>query len=84
MPSSVRAEDDIPITDLKAAEQVLSKADHVWLGGDVTKAVPQYEALNLANRTGSKDVHGETLAELEPHLVPWYPIPLDLIGPYSE
>ncbi len=45
MPSSVCAEDAIPITDLKAAEQVLSKADHTWLGGDATEAVPQYETL---------------------------------------
>ena len=41
-------------------------------------------AINLGNRTGSKDVQGATLAELQPHLVPWYPIPVELIGPYSE
>jgi len=41
-------------------------------------------AINLGNRTGSRDVHGATLAELQPHLVPWYPIPVELIGPYSE
>ena len=40
-------------------------------------------AMNLGNRTGSKDTHGATLAELKPHLVPWYPIPVELIGPYA-
>ena len=41
-------------------------------------------AISIGNRTGSKDVHGETLAELRPHIVPWYPIPVELIGPYSH
>ena len=41
-------------------------------------------ALSLANRDGGGDVHGDTLDELKPHLVPWHPIPLDLIGPYDE
>jgi hypothetical protein len=41
-------------------------------------------AINLGNRTGSKDVHGATLAELKPHLSPWYQIPVELIGPYSD
>jgi hypothetical protein len=41
-------------------------------------------AISLANRRGSTDVHGETLQELEAHTVPWYPIPLKVIGPYAE
>ena len=40
-------------------------------------------AVTLGNRTGSKDVHGASLAELKPHLAPWYPIPIELIGPYA-
>ncbi len=41
-------------------------------------------AISLTNRRGSTDVHGETLQELEAHTVPWYPIPLKVIGPYAE
>lgn len=40
-------------------------------------------AISLANREGDRDVHAGTLENVRPHLVPWYPIPLDRIGPYS-
>jgi hypothetical protein len=39
-------------------------------------------SINLANRSGDKTVHGETLQEIKPYIVPWYPIPIDEIGTY--
>ncbi len=40
-------------------------------------------AIFFANREGSRDFHGATLESIKSVLVPWHPIPLDLIGPYS-
>jgi hypothetical protein len=60
--------------------------NHNYLVGNLLLGAGEWgrvgRAINLGNRTGSKDVHGATLAELKPHLVPWYPIPVELIGPY--
>jgi len=39
-------------------------------------------AMSLANRSGDKNVHGETLSEIKPYTVPWHPIPIDEIGSY--
>ncbi len=40
-------------------------------------------AISLANRVGDTNVHGNKLADLKPFIAPWYPIPIDLIGPYT-
>ena len=41
-------------------------------------------AIQLANRAGGRDAADiHTLADLRSHLLPWYPIPLERIGPYD-
>lgn len=61
--------------------------NHNYLVGNVQLGSGQWggvqRAILLANRRGPENVHGETLEELAPHVVPWYPIPLDAIGPYD-
>jgi hypothetical protein len=41
-------------------------------------------ALSFANIEGDKSFHAESLDSVKPHLVPWYPIPIDQIGPYGQ
>jgi len=41
-------------------------------------------AISFGNRDGDKSFHGETLKSIKSVLVPWHPIPVDLIGPYDS
>jgi hypothetical protein len=40
--------------------------------------------VSFANIEGDNNFHGESLDSVKPYLVPWYPIPIDRIGPYEQ
>lgn len=55
--------------------------DNLRLGTGVMGNVRH--AISFSNRNGDKTFHGKSLEEIKTKLVPWHPIPIERIGPYS-